>query len=172
VPRRGLALWNQQKSTIVAVQFPTPYDLTAVVNGGLQYPTRVARNEDVQIPESLRRGPYKSVVLLGSRSVATDHLIALVLGLHTIIKLRRQVQVLQLASVIKVSFAPHLKQDVPGTVDRHRRAIEVRCINDSLAVHDTPVATQVSAAADGTGQYVIGFTPVLNDAVLSGLQIR
>jgi hypothetical protein len=37
---------------------------------------------------------------------------------------------------------------------------------------NTPVAQQVSAAADATGQYVIAFTPVLNDALLSGLQIK
>jgi len=37
---------------------------------------------------------------------------------------------------------------------------------------NTPVAQQVAAAADGTGQYVISFTPVLNDALLSGLQIK
>jgi hypothetical protein len=37
---------------------------------------------------------------------------------------------------------------------------------------NTPVAQQVSAAADATGQYVITFTPVLNDALLSGLQIK
>lgn len=38
--------------------------------------------------------------------------------------------------------------------------------------NDTPVAEQVSAAADGKGQYVITLTPVLNDALLSGLQIK
>jgi hypothetical protein len=38
--------------------------------------------------------------------------------------------------------------------------------------NDTPVAEQISAAADSSGQYVISFTPVLNDAVLSGLQIK
>ena len=38
--------------------------------------------------------------------------------------------------------------------------------------NDTPVAEQIAAAADGSGQYVISFTPVLNDAVLSGLQIK
>jgi len=37
---------------------------------------------------------------------------------------------------------------------------------------DTPVSESVTAAADSTGQYVIAFTPVLNDAVLSGLQIK
>jgi Malectin domain len=37
---------------------------------------------------------------------------------------------------------------------------------------DTPVSHAITAAADGTGQYVIAFTPVLNDAVLSGLQIK
>jgi hypothetical protein len=37
---------------------------------------------------------------------------------------------------------------------------------------NTPVAQQLSAAADGSGQYVITFTSVLNDAVLSGLQIK
>jgi hypothetical protein len=37
---------------------------------------------------------------------------------------------------------------------------------------DTPVSKAVSAAADSTGQYTITFTPVLNDAVLSGLQIK
>ena len=37
---------------------------------------------------------------------------------------------------------------------------------------DTPVAESLAAAADSTGQYVIAFTPVLNDAVLSGLQIK
>jgi hypothetical protein len=37
---------------------------------------------------------------------------------------------------------------------------------------NTPVAQQVSAAADGAGQYVIIFTSVLNGAVLSGLQIK
>jgi len=37
---------------------------------------------------------------------------------------------------------------------------------------NTPVAQQVSAAADGAGQYVIAFTSVLNGAVLSGLQIK
>jgi hypothetical protein len=37
---------------------------------------------------------------------------------------------------------------------------------------DTPVSESVSAAADSTGQYVIAFTPVLNDAVLSGLKIK
>jgi hypothetical protein len=37
---------------------------------------------------------------------------------------------------------------------------------------DTPVAESVAAAADSTGQYVIAFTPVLNDALLSGLQIK
>ena len=38
--------------------------------------------------------------------------------------------------------------------------------------NDTPIAEQVSAAADSSGQYVIAFTPVLNDAVLSGLRIK
>jgi len=38
--------------------------------------------------------------------------------------------------------------------------------------NDTPLAEKISAAADGSGQYVITFTPVLNDAVLSGLQIK
>ena len=38
--------------------------------------------------------------------------------------------------------------------------------------NDTPVSQSVAAAADGTGQYVIAFTPVLNDALLSGLQIK
>jgi hypothetical protein len=38
--------------------------------------------------------------------------------------------------------------------------------------NDTPVAEQIAAAADSSGQYVINFTPVLNDAVLSGLQIK
>lgn len=37
---------------------------------------------------------------------------------------------------------------------------------------DTPVSESVTAAADSTGQYVIALTPVLNDAVLSGLQIK
>ena len=37
---------------------------------------------------------------------------------------------------------------------------------------DTPVSHAITAAADGTGQYVIALTPVLNDAVLSGLQIK
>ena len=37
---------------------------------------------------------------------------------------------------------------------------------------DTPVSQAITAAADGTGQYVIALTPVLNDAVLSGLQIK
>ena len=37
---------------------------------------------------------------------------------------------------------------------------------------DTPVSEAVSVAADSTGQYEIAFTPVLNDAVLSGLQIK
>ena len=37
---------------------------------------------------------------------------------------------------------------------------------------DTPVAESISAAADSTGQYVIAFTPVLNDALLSGLQVK
>jgi Malectin domain len=37
---------------------------------------------------------------------------------------------------------------------------------------DTPVAESLSAAADSTGQYVIAFTPVLNEALLSGLQIK
>ena len=37
---------------------------------------------------------------------------------------------------------------------------------------DTPVSEAIKAAADSTGQYVIAFTPVLNDAVLSGLQIK
>jgi Malectin domain len=37
---------------------------------------------------------------------------------------------------------------------------------------DTPVAKQLAAAADGMGQYVISFTPVRNDALLSGLQIK
>ena len=37
---------------------------------------------------------------------------------------------------------------------------------------DTPVAQSLAAAADSTGQYVIAFTPVLNDALLSGLQIK
>jgi len=37
---------------------------------------------------------------------------------------------------------------------------------------NTPVVSQLSAAADGTGQYTIAFTPVHNDAVLSGLQIK
>jgi hypothetical protein len=37
---------------------------------------------------------------------------------------------------------------------------------------DTPVAESLSAAADSTGQYVIAFTPVLNDALLSGLRIK
>ena len=37
---------------------------------------------------------------------------------------------------------------------------------------DTPVSEAVSVAADSTGQYAIAFTPVLNDAVLSGLQIK
>ena len=37
---------------------------------------------------------------------------------------------------------------------------------------NTPVSKAVSAAADSTGQYQIAFTPVLNDAVLSGLQIK
>lgn len=37
---------------------------------------------------------------------------------------------------------------------------------------DTPVAQSLAAAADGTGQYVVAFTPVLNDALLSGLQIK
>lgn len=36
---------------------------------------------------------------------------------------------------------------------------------------DTPVAESLAAAADSTGQYVIAFTPVLNDALLRGLQI-
>jgi beta-galactosidase len=38
--------------------------------------------------------------------------------------------------------------------------------------NDTPVAEQIPAAADSSGQYVITFTPVLNDAVLSGLQVK
>jgi hypothetical protein len=38
--------------------------------------------------------------------------------------------------------------------------------------NDTPVAEKIAAAADSSGQYVITFTPVLNDAVLSGLQIK
>jgi len=38
--------------------------------------------------------------------------------------------------------------------------------------NNTPVAEQISAVADGSGQYVIAFTPVLNEAVLSGLQIK
>jgi beta-galactosidase len=38
--------------------------------------------------------------------------------------------------------------------------------------NDTPVAEQIAAAADSSGQYVISFTPVLSDAVLSGLQIK
>jgi hypothetical protein len=38
--------------------------------------------------------------------------------------------------------------------------------------NNTPVAEQITAAADGSGQYVITLTPVLNDAVLSGLQIK
>jgi hypothetical protein len=33
------------------------------------------------------------------------------------------------------------------------------------------VAESLAAAADSTGQYVIAFTPVLNDALLRGLQI-
>jgi hypothetical protein len=37
---------------------------------------------------------------------------------------------------------------------------------------NTPVSESVSAAADSTGQYVVAFTPVLNAAVLSGLQIK
>jgi hypothetical protein len=37
---------------------------------------------------------------------------------------------------------------------------------------DTPVAESIAAVADSTGQYSITFTPVLNDAVLSGLQIK
>jgi hypothetical protein len=37
---------------------------------------------------------------------------------------------------------------------------------------DTPVSESVTAAADSTGQYVIAHTPVLNYAVLSGLQIK
>jgi hypothetical protein len=37
---------------------------------------------------------------------------------------------------------------------------------------NTPVAQQLSAAADGTGKYVITFTPVLGEALLSGLQIK
>jgi beta-galactosidase len=38
--------------------------------------------------------------------------------------------------------------------------------------NDVPVAEQITAAANSSGQYVITFTPVLNDAVLSGLQIK
>lgn len=38
--------------------------------------------------------------------------------------------------------------------------------------NDTPVSEAITAAADATGQYVIAFTPVLNDAVLAGLQIK
>jgi hypothetical protein len=38
--------------------------------------------------------------------------------------------------------------------------------------NDTPLAEKISAASDSSGQYVITFTPVLNDAVLSGLQIK
>jgi hypothetical protein len=37
---------------------------------------------------------------------------------------------------------------------------------------NTPVARQLSAAADGNGKYVITFTPVLGEALLSGLQIK
>jgi len=37
---------------------------------------------------------------------------------------------------------------------------------------NTPVAQKLSAAADGTGKYVITFTPVLGEALLSGLQIK
>jgi hypothetical protein len=37
---------------------------------------------------------------------------------------------------------------------------------------NTPVAQQLAAAADGTGKYVITFTPVLGEALLSGLQIK
>ena len=51
-----LVLWDQQKAAIVAAQFPTPYDLAPVINGGggLEFPTRIAGNERIQIPESLR----------------------------------------------------------------------------------------------------------------------
>jgi p-aminobenzoyl-glutamate transporter AbgT len=37
---------------------------------------------------------------------------------------------------------------------------------------DTPLAQAITAAADSTGQYVIALTPVLNDAVLSAIQIK
>ena len=37
---------------------------------------------------------------------------------------------------------------------------------------DTPLSKALTAAADSAGQYVITLTPVLNDAVLSGLQIK
>jgi hypothetical protein len=37
---------------------------------------------------------------------------------------------------------------------------------------NTPVSESVTAAADSTGQYVLAFTPVLNAALLSGLQIK
>jgi hypothetical protein len=37
---------------------------------------------------------------------------------------------------------------------------------------NTPVAQKLSAAADGTGQYVLAFTPILGEALLSGLQIK
>jgi len=37
---------------------------------------------------------------------------------------------------------------------------------------NTPVAQKFAAAADGTGRYVITFTPVLGEALLSGIQIK
>jgi hypothetical protein len=38
--------------------------------------------------------------------------------------------------------------------------------------NDTPLVEQFSAAANGSGEYVITFTPVLGDALVSGLQIK
>jgi hypothetical protein len=38
--------------------------------------------------------------------------------------------------------------------------------------NDTPLVEKFSAAANGNGEYVITFTPVLGDALVSGLQIK
>jgi hypothetical protein len=38
--------------------------------------------------------------------------------------------------------------------------------------NDTPLVEQFSAAANGNGEYLIAFTPVLGDALVSGLQIK
>src|SRR5258708_38912134 len=62
-----------------------------------------------------------------------------------VIELCRQLEALQIARPFQITFAPHLKQNVPGIIDRDSRAITVCWPDRALTVRLAPDKRMIAA---------------------------